>query len=242
MTDLSVPARRDLPPGWVERHKQHLLSELARRPALGRRRRRLTLVLVPAAILLLAATAFATYALTREPTHFESVGCYDRADLRANTAVVNADGRTPVAICADVWRQGGLGNGTVPKRLDACVLATGAIGVFPSSGGDTCAKLGLVALPASYASEAKRFAALQDAIIARLGRPASGSSRRGPQCVGAKEATAFVKRELDAHGYRDWQIKTAGGQFSAERPCAEPSFDTAEKVVLLLPGQRTTGT
>lgn len=236
MTDqLRLPARRDFPEGMLERQKQYLLNELALLSGRKRRRRRLVLVLVPAVIVLLAATAFTTYALTREPTHLESIGCYDRADLRANTAIVNADGRDPVAICTELWHQGAFGKGSAPAQLEACVLTTGAIGVFPSTGGKTCGRLGLAPLPASYASEAKRFAELREAIVAELGEPGSGSSRRGPQCVHESAARALVRRELNAHGYSDWQIQTAGGHFSAERPCAEPSFDTGGKVVLLTP-------
>ena len=236
MTDqLRIPARRELSSGLLERHKAYLLNEFALLPGRERRRRRLVLVLVPAVIALLAATAFTTYALTREPTHLESIGCYDRADLGSNTAVVNADGREPVAICADVWRQGALGNGKVPKRLEACVLETGAIGVFPSAAANTCGKLGLAPLPASYAGNAKRFAALRDAIVAQLGEPASGSSDRGSQCLHEPAARALVRRALDAYGYSAWRIQTTGGSFSAERPCAEPSFDSGDKVVLLTP-------
>lgn len=238
MTDqVRIPERRDLSPEWIERHKNYLRSELDRQPRVERRRRRLTVVLVPAAIVLLAATAFTTYALTRTPSHLESIGCYDRADLSANLAVVDADGRTPVAICRDIWRQGALGK-TVPKQLDACVLRSGAVAVFPRVGADTCGKLGLAPLPASYAAEARRFAGLRDAVASRLGEPASGSSKRGPQCLGGTGAEAFVRRELDARGYRDWQIRISGGAFSSQRPCAEPSFDGGAKTVYLIPASR----
>jgi len=237
MTDrLSIPRTRDLPAAWIEIRKEHLMEELALQPAAERRRRRLTLVLVPAAIAVLVATAFTTYALTREPTHLESIGCFDRADLAANTAIVDADGRDPVAICAEVWRQGGLGSGPAPKRLQACVLKTGAIGVFPGS--DICGKLGLAPVPASYSREARRFAALRKAIVSRLGEPASGSSKRGPQCVGEGAARRLVRGLLNARGYGGWRILIGGGNFSAERPCAEPSFDTSEKVVVLVPTSR----
>jgi hypothetical protein len=240
MTDqLPIPQTRDLPARWIELRKEHLLGELALQPAAERRRRRFTLVvMIPAAIALLAATAFTTYALTREPTHLESVGCFDRADLEANTAIVNADGRDPVVICAEIWRRGGLGAGPAPERLEACVLTTGAIGVFPASEADTCRELGLAPLPPSYSREAKRFAALREAIVSRLGEPASGSSKRGPQCVGEEAARGLVRSLLDAYGYSDWRIDVVGGQFDTERPCAEPSFDTGEKVVLLVPASR----
>jgi hypothetical protein len=238
MTDqLRIPKRRELPAEWIEGRREHLLGELARQPAAERRRRRLVIALIPAMVVLLAATAFTTYALTREPTHLESIGCFDRANLEANTAIVSADGRSPIAICSEVWQEGALGK-NVPKQLEACVLQTGAIGVFPSSGADTCGELGLAPLPASYAVEAKRFAALRDAIVSQLGEPASGSSKRGPQCVGEEAARTLVRQELDAHSFNDWQIEVAGGSFSAERPCAEPSFDTGDKVILLVPASR----
>jgi hypothetical protein len=193
--------------------------------------------LVPAVVILLAATAFTTYSLTREPKHLESVGCFDRASLSANTAIVSADGRDPVTICTDVWQEGALGT-PVPKQLEACVLQTGAIGVFPRSGDDTCGALGLAPLPASYAAEATHFAALQSAIVARLGEPASGSSKRGPECVGQAAAIAFVRHQLDSRGYGDWQIKVSGRTFGPGQPCAEPSFDSEAHTVYLIPASR----
>jgi hypothetical protein len=235
---LRAPARRELPVGWIERHRDYLVHEVGRQPAAGlRRRRRLVIALIPAIVILGAATAFTTYSLTRQAKHLESVGCFDRADLAANTAVVDADGRSPIAICRDVWQQGALGT-PVPKRFAACVLSTGAVGVFPSAGAGTCSALGLAPLAASYAAQAKRFGRLRDAIVARLGPPASGSSRGGPQCVGKDTAFAFVRRELDSLGFADWQVKLAGADFSPARRCADASFDTATRTVYLLPVAR----
>lgn len=231
--ELNIP-ERDLPPGRLQLRKEQLVSELSTFDRkTRRRRRRFALVVVPAAIAILAATGFTTYALTREPTHLESVGCYDRASLEANVAVVNADGRDPTAICNEIWQRGDLPGVPVPTKLAACVLESGAIGVFPSSDASTCEKLGLADLPASYAQEGKRFAALRDAIVAKVGEPASGSTRGGPQCVGEDEARAVVRQELDSHGYQDWTVKVAGGEFSAATPCADVSFDGG--AVLLVP-------
>ena len=233
--ELNIP-ERDLPPGRLQSRKEQLVSELSTFDRKNRRRRRrLALVVVPAVVAILAATGFTTYALTREPTHLESVGCYDRASLDANVAIVSADGRDPTVICNDIWQEGDLPGAPIPTKLAACVLETGAIGIFPSSDAATCEKLGLADLPASYAQEGKRFAALRDAIVAQLGEPASGSSRGGPQCVGEDEARAVVRRELDSHGYGDWAVKVAGGEFSAATPCADVSFDGAEKTVILVP-------
>jgi hypothetical protein len=232
-------AERDLPAGRLQRRREHLVNELRMwDQTTRRRRRRLALILVPAVVVVLVATGFTTYALTRSPTHLESVGCYDTASLDANVAVVNLDGRDPTAICNEIWRRGDLPGVPVPTKLAACVLESGAIGVFPSSGASTCEKLGLADLPASYAQEGKRFAALRDAIVTKIGEPASGSSRGGPQCVGEDEARAVVRRELDSHGYGDWTVMVAGGEFSAAQPCADVSFDTGGKTVILLPISR----
>src|SRR5207244_12768834 len=115
----------------------------------------------------------------------------------------------PVASCSDVWHQGALGT-PVPKQLVACVLQTGAIGVFPRAGRDTCGGLGIAPLPPSYAAEARRFAGLQDAIVKRLGVPSSGSSKRGPQCVGQTAAIAFVRHVLEPPRFPDWDLQSAG--------------------------------
>jgi hypothetical protein len=197
-----------------------------------RRRRRLALAAVPAMLALLAVTGFTAYAVIHEPTHLESIGCYDRASLDAPVTVVDADGRAPTDICAEVWTgAAGPGESDSPK-LAACVLPTGAVGVFPGSAPSTCSFLGLSALPPSYNTALKGFAALRAAIYAKVGEPASGASRGGPQCVGEPEARNIV---LDAHGYGDWEVRVAGGQFSVAQPCADVSFDTAGKTVFLLP-------
>jgi hypothetical protein len=202
--------------------------------AMRRRTRRLMLVLVPAVIVVLGVTGFTTYALTREPTHLESIGCYETAALDGNIAIVNADGRDPTAVCGDLWRDGAMGPGPAPESLAACVLATGAIGVFPSSGKGTCDRLGLADLPPTYAAEGKRFAELRNAIVAHLGEPASGSSLGSEKCVGEEKARTLIRRELDAHGYADWGIELSQ-EFTAERPCAEAAFDGARKMVILIP-------
>jgi hypothetical protein len=240
---LEPPAARDFPSGRLQQRKEHLVSELNLQEGSRRRRRhRLVLVLVPAVFAFLIATGFTTYVLTRDVTHFESIGCYDKASTGANTTVVKADGRDPVAICAELWAQGVVGAGPVPDQLAACVLETGAIGVFPTSGTETCARLGMADLPASYAAEGKSFAELRDAIESHLGVPASGSSLGSPKCVGEEAARAAVRRELDAHGYTDWKIEVPDNVgFSAERPCAEASFDGKQKVVFLIPVWDETG-
>jgi hypothetical protein len=236
---VSLPPERDLPPGRLQRRKEHLVSEVSGWDrAARRRRRRVVLILVPAVIVLLGLTGFTTYALTREPTHLDSLGCYETAALDGNVAIVKTDGRHPTAICGELWHDGDMGPGPAPESLAACVLTTGPVGVFPSSGEDTCERLGLADLPPTYAAEQKRFAELRDAIEDHLGEPGTSIRERGPQCVGEEEARTLIRRELNAHGYDDWGIEALevdGDGFTAERPCTEASFDGETKTVWLVP-------
>jgi hypothetical protein len=234
--ETRIPAQRDLPPGRLQLRKEHLVREVTVwERAAQRRRRRLALVLVPAVLAVLAVTGFTTYALTREPSHLESVGCFETAELDGSIAIVNADGRDPTAICAELWRQGDMGPGPAPGSLAACVLETGELGVFPSSGKDTCEQMGLADLRPTYAAEAERFAALRDAIAAELGA-SYGSTERDSKCLREEEARELVHRELDARGYEDWSIEVIGGGFT-ESPCAAVGlgFDGERKVVFLVP-------
>ena len=236
MTDeLFLPPERDLPQGRLQRRKEHLVNEVSVWDRAARRRRsRVALILVPAIIVLVGLTGFTTYALTREPTHLESVGCFETVALDGNITVVKSDGRDPTVICGELWHDGVMGPGPAPESLAACVLESGVIGVFPGSAAATCEQLGLAELPPTYAAEQKRFADLRDAIEDHLGEPASGSSPGSDKCVGEDEARALVRRELDAHGYADWGIELSQ-DFTAERPCAEASFDGEKKTVVLIP-------
>jgi hypothetical protein len=235
MNDFQIPPERDFPRGQLERRSRHLVRELTS----TRRRRRLALSLVPAvAVSLIAATGFTAYVLRKaEPTHLESIGCYDRADDDANLAVISTDGRGPVAQCRDLWEQGTMGT-PVPQRLAACVLATGPIGVFPSSDDQTCERLGLADLSTQGEVARKRFVRMRQAVFAQIGTPPSGSSRGSSHCVGEARAHSIVRRTLDAHGFSDWNVATTGEGFSRERPCAEVSFDGEDKTALLWAGSR----
>jgi hypothetical protein len=235
MNEFQIPPERDLPRGQLERRSRHLVQELTR----SRRRRRLMLSLVPAVVILLVgATGFSAYVLQKdEPTHFESIGCYDRADLDANVAIISADGRGAIAQCRELWAQGALGEGA-PARLAACVLNTGPIGVFPSTDARACERLGLANLSVEGLTESRRFVRMRSALYAELGTPPSGSSRGSSKCVGERRATAIVRRVLGAHGYSDWKVATTGNSFSSERPCAQVAFDGEAKTALLIASER----
>ena len=190
-------------------------------------RRRLVVALAALGVVL-TASGFGAYALTRdEPTHFDSIGCFEKADLGANAAIVGVDGRSPTEICAEVWATGGFGPGRAVPALQACVLETGAVGVFPGSGAEVCNRLGIAALGPGYEAKAARFAALRDDIVAGLQR-----------CVGEEGARAVVRGELNAHGFAGWRFELVA-PFTAERPCAElGGLDVERKRVVVVPGER----
>jgi hypothetical protein len=228
-----LPPARDFGPGRLRQRKKHLVAELGGfDQAERRRRRKRVLVLFPAVVLLLAATGFTTYALTREPTHLASIGCFETESLDVGVAVVDADGRDPRTICAELWRTGAL-PGPIPNRLEACVLEEG-VGVFPSSSPGTCSRLGLADLPASYAAQARRFAELRNAIFARIGWPGSGTDPGSGRCAREEEARTVVREELDDHGYTEWRIEVDEG-FTSQQPCASLAFDEKRKIVVLVP-------
>jgi hypothetical protein len=235
--DEEIPTERELP--RPAGRKEHLVAELSSWDATARRRRRrIVLVAVPAVLVLLAVTGFTAYAVIGEPTHLESIGCYDRAALDANVAIVNSDERDPTDVCGEVWRTGGLGGevGKIPQ-LTACVLDTGAVGVFPGPPSSTCPDLGLAKLQANYTAAAQGFIGLRDAIVRKLGEPPSGSSVGGPQCIREEEARLIVEREFAIRELTDWKVESAG-DFTEARPCADVSFDTGGKTVILVPGVR----
>jgi hypothetical protein len=231
--DENIPYRRELPRAAAP--KEHLVAELGSWDAIARRRRRrFLLVVVPAVGTGRRHRLHRTRPSTSPRTWRASAAM--SASLDANVAVVGADERTLADVCGDVWRTGAFGEEGAPPQLTACVLPTGAVGVFPGAK-TTCSGLGLAELPASYAGQMKGFAGLQAAVVAKLGEPPSGSSRGGPECVSEGDARLIVQRELDLPGYSDWKVETAG-EFMEARPCADVSFDTGGKTVLLVPGSR----
>jgi hypothetical protein len=145
---LTPPPERDFPAGRLQLRKEQLVSQIfstAGPRATRRPRRGLVLVLVVVTAGLLATGAYAGYALTRSATPVESIGCYQTVSLTANTAVVAAGSGSPAGACAEKWSSA-FPRVAPPASFAACVLDSGAIGVFPADTGNPCAKLGLSAL------------------------------------------------------------------------------------------------
>ncbi len=102
-----------------------------------RRRRRRAIVGVAVAAVVAAAAAVAV--TTRRPTVVTSIGCYTEASTAADTAVISA-GSNPVDLCRELWEAGDMDPAiTTPDGvppLVACVLESGAVGVFPAASCD----------------------------------------------------------------------------------------------------------
>jgi len=175
----------------------------------------------------------------KQPTKHLEVACFAQASLSANVSATPAHGPDPVAACQDAWMAGHVGTGPVPAYLQACVLRSGAAGVFPAAGAtdDVCARLHLAAAGSPVGSVStygsttvpepttvEPFFAMRDAVVNAL----------RTSCVGPDRAKQIVRRALDQAGLTDWRVEL-NGTFNPGRPCASPGFDEANRRVLLIP-------
>lgn len=189
------------------------------------RRRTGILILIPIA----GAVAAGAWALTHGASKHLAIGCYGAADLQAHTVVVGAAQGGPVAACRFVWRNGDFGGHVVPP-LQACVLPSGAIGVFPGPQA-TCRKLKLEPLtpaqvrPRSSAGVAVR---LKNALVKEF---------LAKRCETRTSAVATVRSTIRRVGASGWTVQL-NGPFSSKRPCASLAFDEPHERVLLVPMPR----
>lgn len=230
-TRLTIPPPRPLSIEQHARLRQALIEEF-RRPRqtqAGWRwpRRRLILLATVVAVAAVAAGAYGAYLLTRPPADHITVGCYQRVSLQSNVKVLATEGRSPTAVCGSVEHgspsNGHSTSGSPMAQLQACLLPSGAIGVFPAA--DACARLHLT--PFSPSEEAQRqarlFAKLQNALSAAfLGR-----------CLDEHDAQASARTILDSHGYSDWKIRTPQ-PFTAVRRCGSFAFDEPHRTLTLI--------
>ena len=122
------------------------MSEIYGAPAAPMRhhpRRVLVLAAALAIAGMLAAAAYAGYALIQGATPVPTIGCYETDSLDANTTVLRAGKSSPVVACAATYASSFPGS-RQPAGFAACVLPSGSVGVFPAdTTGDTCKSLGL---------------------------------------------------------------------------------------------------
>jgi hypothetical protein len=147
---LTPPPERDFPAGRLQQRKEQLVSQIdgaSVAPTQHHPRRILVLVLALAVAGILAAAAYAGYALTRSAKPVATIGCYESDSLDANTAVLASGTNSPVAACASTYASA-FPSARQPKNFAACVLPSGSVGVFPAdTTGDTCQSLGLAKAP-----------------------------------------------------------------------------------------------
>lgn len=176
-----------------------------------------------------AAAAAAAFVTTREPAHTVSVGCYASASLDADTAVVALDDRTPTEACTAAWREGAIGEGAVPP-LQACVLPSGGIGVFPGGAPAVCRRLGNDAAPAPSSPTTGDTAELRQALAA---------ADKETSCFEPDVARDIARRELRHLGLHDWRVRMGGPDtgrtFGPDHPCATFSVEEPSKTVVLVP-------
>ena len=175
---------------------------------------------------LMTAAGAVAWALTRNETQHLTVGCYRAANLEADTIVVPAAAASPVGACQVVWRQGSFGTGP-PPPLQACVLPSGAVGVFPNSSGHVCQQLGLTEAQAAEPTAAATVR-LKEALVDRF---------LGQSCLNEREALQIVRAELRRRHLSTWRVRAAGA-FSTPRPCATLAFDEERQLILLVPAPR----
>ena len=218
MTPVTLPGTRDLPADRLARRRAHLVAELR-----AHRRRARLVIAIPALALAVVATAWTAHRLTRDVTHFESIGCYDRVSLEANVTVIDPQTANPVAVCAGLWRKGHVALGTtqVPP-LRPCVLESGAVAVFPAA--DACSTLGLADPPPEYLARSRRLGELRAALDVVV----------ASRCLGGEQAIDAVRRELDARGWRDWRVETGTEPFGNDRPCASLAINGAARTVTVV--------
>ena len=191
------------------------------------RRRSLIFVLVPVAGLI-AAVAFA---LTQGPSTRLTVGCYATADLHARTIVVPTRPVSAVESCREVWRRGAF-NQALTSQLQACVLPSGAIGVFPSRTRTACHDLKLAPLTNSQTPPGTSSGTLI---------PFKNALTRAflkHRCLTARQAIAVVAVEIHRFRLTGWST-AINGTFIRERPCASLAFDENTHRVLLVPMPKT---
>jgi hypothetical protein len=239
MNRVPTPPRpRDLPQARLQLRKEALMNEIRNersQPTYRRRRRRLAALLLPAALLGIAATGYAL--LKADEVVAAGIGCYDAPTTDANTTVVETTGDSPTKICGDLWAQGVVRQGaTEVPDLIACANESGAILVFPSDDEELCAHLALQDLPEDYEAAAKEFANMRDDLVARLyDRATAGGISDREACLDEDNAVDIARSVLDDHGFSDWTVEVATGDY-AGRECANSlGFEDAARRVLIIP-------
>lgn len=182
--------------------------------------------------------AVAATVIDRAPRTTDRVGCYASAEPDADTAVAVADAADAVEVCAALWREGAVGVGPVPA-LEACVLPSGAVGVFPRSTPPCAGAVGPVATrPPTGGSTvpAPDVAGLTTAL---------SDATAAAGCLTPTAARELATAELARLGLSGWRIEVGGGVngagFDASRPCAAFAVDDTRDTIVIVPTPAPSG-
>lgn len=206
---LRLPPERPLPPGRLSGRREYLVREIVRMGQQNRRRdpvgrrRWIGLVLVPAAVMVLAAGAYAI--MTPDPMDVvDGIGCAATAKLESDLTVVAADGRDPVEVCVELWEDGVVVAGVhrAPPLVACTTPDSAGVWVFPGDEG-TCGELGMGPLPGGYGQAAAQYGPMREELYRRL--YASGSD-----CLEPNETRTLTREVLDEHGFTGWVIEDLG--------------------------------
>ena len=197
-----------------KKQEKWLIHALRRRPTYS----------VVLALFVCGVVGAGAWAWTQRGGERATVGCYQDPAQTARTVIVAIHG-SPVSTCLGVWRRGELGTRR-PTRLEACVLPSGAIGVFPLGLVDVCQRLGLEPYQRQLGSaDIASTRALQDELSTLF-------LSRG--CLTGRQARAIIAGELAKHGLSQWHI-TLNGRFTALARCASIAVEGATDTVAIVP-------
>lgn len=185
-----------------------------------RQQRRRLWLLVPAALMLVAAG----WLLAQPSERPHEVSCYREASTGADRAEaqVGADD-DPVSVCARLWESGDLWAEPRPSELASCVTPARSIAVVPGDGEESCVALGWA--PLDWDASAREVSLL-DADLRRF--------HLDHACPSEEEARAHAERLLERHGLEDWDVQ-AVGQTTPEEPCVSIGIDSDDDRLLLTP-------
>jgi hypothetical protein len=128
----------------------------------------------------------------------QAIGCYEMLGDQGTVAIVGSDGRSPEAVCADLWRQGEMSAGTTDiPPLTTCVTDGGGAAVLPSSDPDVCESQGMRNLGDSYTAYEREEIRLRDALRGRLPQG---------QCFTLDEAEETVRNVVRDLGLDEWKV------------------------------------
>ncbi|WP_261574663.1 hypothetical protein [Frankia gtarii] len=183
-----------------------------------RGRRGTPLVLAGLAVAAAATAAFAV--ATADSTPVSRVGqvvCAAGLDDETTTGA-NADGHSPAALCAELWKAGQVAAGrtTVPP-LQACVVHGGAW-VYPAA--DACARLGLPTAEPYTELDRQMIAVRRDLL----------NLEGADGCHPPGEVAAAVRIVLRRHALA-WPVVSAAGVTAAT--CVVPQVPRDQNVVLI---------